>query len=165
MAIAPRIEAHLQKVGVNYTLIEHPHSATSIQSALLAQLSPTQVAKAVIVHDSDKYCMCVLPANRRLVLDWINQRMHGRYRLASEVGVNVLFDDCEPGAIPALGQVYGMPVIWDDELNDVQDIYLESGDHEHLIHLNHGAFLELMGLQTHNIISCMHGRKRGNSVH
>ncbi|HCS28135.1 MAG TPA: aminoacyl-tRNA deacylase [Spongiibacteraceae bacterium] len=165
MAIAPRIEAHLQRVGVHYNLIEHPRSKTSIQSARSAQLPPTQVAKAVIAHDGDKYCMCVLPANRRLVLDWLNQRMHGRYRLATETEISALFDDCEPGAVPPLGQVYGMPVIWDDELNDVQDIYLESGDHEHLIHLDHGAFLELMGLQAHDIISCMQGESSGNTVH
>lgn len=165
MAIAPRIEAHLQKVGVSYDLIEHPHSKSSIQTALAAKLLPTQVAKAVIAHDGDKYCMCVLPANRRLVLDWLNQHMHGRYRLATEEEISALFDDCEPGAIPALGQVYGMPVIWDDELNDVQDIYLESGDHEHLIHLEHGAFLELMGLHAHDIISCMREEGRGNTIH
>ena len=165
MAIAPRIEAHLQKVGVNYHLIEHPRSQSSIQSAVSANLSPTQVAKAVIAHDGDKFCMCVLPSNRRLVMDWLNERMHGHYRLASEAEINALFDDCEPGAIPALGQVYGMPVIWDDELNDVQDIYLEGGDHEHLIHLDHGAFLELMGLQAHDIISCMRGENRDSRFH
>lgn len=155
MAIAPRIEAHLQKVGVTYDLVSHPHSNTSMQSAISAKLPPTQVAKAVIAHDGDKYCVCVMPANRRLVMDWLNQRMHGNYRLATEEEIAALFDDCETGAVPALGQVYGMPVIWDDELNDVQDIYFESGDHEHLIHLEHAAFMELMGLQAHDIISCM----------
>ena len=144
MAIAPRIQAHLQKVGINYDLIEHPHSRSSMQSAISARLPPNQVAKAVIAHDGDTYCMCVLPANRRLVLDWLNDHMHGRFRLATEDEIAALFDDCEPGAVPALGQVYGMPVVWDDELNATPDIYLESGDHENLIHLEHGAFLELM---------------------
>ncbi len=165
MAIAPRIEAHLHKIGVNYDLVEHRHSQSSIQSALFAKLPPPQVAKAVIAHDGDKYCMCVLPSNHRLVLDWLNDRMHGRYRLATEEEISALFDDCEPGAVPALGQVYGMPVIWDEELNDVQDIYLEGGDHQHLIHLDHGAFLELMGLQAHDVISCTHGEVQGNSLH
>ncbi len=161
MAIAPRIQAHLQKVGINYDLIEHPHSRSSMQSAISARLPPNQVAKAVIAHDGDTYCMCVLPANRRLVLDWLNDHMHGRFRLATEDEIAALFDDCEPGAVPALGQVYGMPVVWDDELNATPDIYLESGDHENLIHLEHGAFLELMGLQQHDVISCMPDEARG----
>jgi Ala-tRNA(Pro) deacylase len=153
MAIAPRIEAHLQKVGVYYELIEHPHSATSLQSARSAHIPPNQVAKAVLAHDGEKYRMCVIPANHRLVLEWLNEHMHGHYRLATEDELRVFFDDCEIGAVPALGQVYGMAVIWDDELKDQQDIYLESGDHEHLIHLDHGAFLELMGRQDHMVIS------------
>lgn len=165
MAIAPRLEAHLQKVGVSYDLVTHPPSNSSLQSAISAHLPAYQVAKAVIAHDGDKYCVCVMPANRRLILDWLNQRMHGRYRLATEDEIAGIFDDCAPGAVPALGQVYGMPVIWDDELGDVQDIYLESGDHESLIHLDHGSFMTLMGMQAHDVISCMHEEARAGNIH
>ncbi len=39
-------------------------------------------------------------------------------------------------------------------LAELKDIYIESGDHENLIHLDQGAFMELMGLQEHMAISC-----------
>ncbi len=147
MSMAPRVQAHLQKVGVQFDVLEHPHSRSSLQTANLARVPPQQLAKAVIIHDGDNYRMCVIPAHHRLMVDWLNRRLNSDFRLATEDEISALFDDCEIGAVPALGQVYGMPVTWDSELEGLEDIYLESGDHRHLIHLRHGAFLELMGLQ------------------
>ena len=65
-----------------------------------------------------------------------------------------LFEDCSFGAVPALGQVYGLPVIWDQSLLKMDDIYFEGGDHKNLIHLDHGSFMQLMGLQENDVISC-----------
>lgn len=165
MAMSPRIAAHLCKIGVHFDLVSHAHSRSSKQSAAAAQLPLEKIAKAIIICDGDRYRMCVIPAHHRLMLDRINSHMHSHYRLATEEELAALFDDCEVGAVPALGQVYGMPVSWDEELNDTQDIYLESGDHEHLIHLNHGAFLELMGGQDHFQMSCPEDKHRNMIIH
>ena len=154
MSMAPRVEAHLLKVGVQFDLLEHPYSRSSMETAHTAHILPGQVAKAVIIHDGDNYRMCVIPADHRLMLDWLDKALNGHYRLATEVEIRRLFDDCELGAVPALGQVYGMPVTWDSALEGLQEVYLESGDHRNLIHLDHGAFLQLMGLQQHLTISC-----------
>ena len=110
VSMSPRIAAHLNKIGVNFDLVSHAHSRNSMQSARMAKLPPSQIAKAVILHDGDRYRMCVIPANHRLILERVNAHMHGNYRLATEREVAMLFDDCEIGAVPALGQVYGMPV-------------------------------------------------------
>ncbi len=153
MTMAPRVEAHLEKVGVSYELIKHPLSHNSHQSARAAHLPAEKLAKAIITHDGDRYCMCVIPANHRLLLSALDQHMHGHFRLASEEELQWLFDDCAQGAIPALGQVYGMHVIWDECFENMDDIYFEGGDHQHLVHLSRAAFMELMGRQEHRPIS------------
>ena len=61
-----------------------------------------------------------------------------------EAELKILFDDCEQGAVPALGQVYGLPVIWDKSLEGLTSIYFESGDHQNLIRVDHGSFMQLM---------------------
>ena len=155
MSMAHRIEAHLGKVGINYSMVNHAHSSTSAQSARVAHVPAHMVAKGVMTHDGDNYRLCVIPSTHRLVLSWLNEYMGGDYRLASEDELEGIFDDCEVGAVPALGQVYGLPVIWDQSLAEMKDIYFESGDHENLIHLDQGAFMELMGLQDHVVISCL----------
>jgi Ala-tRNA(Pro) deacylase len=165
VSMSPRIAAHLNKIGVNFDLVSHAHSRNSMQSARMSKLPPSQIAKAVILHDGDRYRMCVIPANHRLILERVNAHMHGNYRLATEREVAMLFDDCEIGAVPALGQVYGMPVSWEVEFNHAKDVYLESGDHEHLIHLQHGAFMELMNGQDHLHMSCPQDDRFGSIVH
>jgi len=154
MSMARNIEQHLNKVGVHYDLLTHPHSQTSLQSARMSNLPPGQVAKAILTHDGETYLLCVIPSGHRLVLSWVNSHMRGHYSLVPEEELSNFFEDCEIGAVPALGQVYGLPVVWDETLGDMQDIYIESGDHEHLIHVDNGAFMELMGLQQHMILSC-----------
>ena len=153
MSIAPRIEAHLSRVGVSYNLVQHPKSYTSLASARLAQVPSNQVAKAVMTHDGDKYRLCVIPATHRLVPELVNRHMGGQYRLVAESELKELFEDCEDGAVPALGQVYGLPVIWDNSLQTMRDVYFESGDHHNLIHVDHGGFMQLMGLQESDAIS------------
>ena len=57
--------------------------------------------------------------------------------------VGQLFDDCELGAIPPVGQPYDMEMIVDDRLNEQPDLYFEAGDHMSLIHVNAVAFQRL----------------------
>jgi len=154
MSIAPRIEAHLSRVGVPYEIVHHSTTSTSMESARAAHIPATQMAKAVTVFDGENYRVCVIPASHRLMLNWLNRHMSRRFRLVPEDELEMLFEDCEAGAVPALGQVYGLPVIWDQSLLTLPSVYFESGDHENLIRLDHGSFMQIMGLQDHAVISC-----------
>jgi Ala-tRNA(Pro) deacylase len=153
MSISANVQQHLGRKGINYELLSHPHSHGSLESAHLARIPPEQVAKGVLTHDGENYLLCVIPSNNRLSLGWLNRAMNGNFRLVSEHRLGEFFDDCELGAIPALGHIYGLHVLWDDSLLNSEDIYIESGDHENLIHVSRGAFMELMGGQEHRIIS------------
>jgi Ala-tRNA(Pro) deacylase len=73
--------------------------------------------------------------------------------MACEDEFKKLFGDCETGAVPALGEAYGLKVIWDDELAYTADVYIEAGDHEHLIWLERRDFRKLMKDLPHTIIS------------
>ena len=154
MSIAPKIEEHLSKVGIHYDLIQHPKTFCSIETARSANIPSIKLAKSVVTHDGENYRLCVIPTNHKLVIPWLDQHMKGHYRLVHESELNELFDDCQPGAIPPLGQVYGLPVIWDNSLQQLQDVYFESGDHRSLIHVDQGSFMQLMGLQDKDAISC-----------
>jgi Ala-tRNA(Pro) deacylase len=154
MPMAPKIEAHLSRTGVSYNLIKHPETHNSIATARAAHIPSVQMAKAVMTHDHENYCLCVIPSNHRLILSWLNQHMKGHYSLVPEEDLGTVFDDCQPGAIPVLGQVYGLHVIWDKSLKQMKDIYFESGDHRNLIHIDQGSFMQLMGLQESAAISC-----------
>ena len=153
MSVSASVHGHLNCKGVHYDVLNHPHSRCSLESARLAHIPPGQVAKGVLTHDGENYLLCVIPSNHRLSISWLNKSMNGNFTLVNEHRLGEFFDDCEIGAIPALGQVYGLHVIWDEALGDRDDLYIESGDHENLIHVTRGGFMELMGGQEHMTIS------------
>jgi Ala-tRNA(Pro) deacylase len=111
------------------------------------------MTKAVVLEDESGFVLGILPSNNRLNLDWVNEDMGRDLELASEEDFENLFEDCESGAVPALGNAYGLEVIWDEQLNYATEIYIEGGDHEHLIHLHGSDFRDLMSELPHGVIS------------
>lgn len=153
MAIARTLTNYLQERDVIYTLKPHPHTETAAAAAHAANLPVHQVAKAVVLCDDAGYVLSVVPASHSLELGWVNQELGRNLELANEKEFRNLFADCQPGAVPALGEAYGVPVIWDDELAFTSDIYIEAGDHEHLIWVDRHEFRKLMEALPHAIIS------------
>ena len=89
--------------------------------------------------------MAVLPATHMVDLGAVRQQLGRDVGLATESELAGLFMDCEPGAIPPLGQAYGVEAIIDESLARAEDIYFEAGDHCALVHVSGKDFLKLMG--------------------
>ena len=153
MAIATTLINYLNEKGVKFDLVEHKHTSNALASAREAHVPAHQVAKAVVLRDQAGYVLSVLPANHTLEIDWVNDMLKRDLELATEDDFKKLFTDCEPGAVPAFGEAYGIQVVWDDDLQYTADIYIEAGDHEHLIWLGRKDFRGLMSSLPHSIIS------------
>jgi Ala-tRNA(Pro) deacylase len=154
MQISESVARYLRSRQIPYQIVEHPHTQSSMQTARSAKIAASQLAKAVVVKEDDQFIMCILPATHLLVLEWLDRERGGHHRLALEAELQDLFPDCATGAIPALGQVYGIKVIWDNSLNNHQEIYFEAGDHCHLVHLEKQEFMNLMCQVEHATVAC-----------
>ena len=153
MPIAQTLINYLQERSVDYELVEHAHTETAKESARSSYLPTHQVAKAIVLKDVNGYVLSVVPASRSLEVGWVNDELGRNLSIANERDLKVLFEDCEVGAVPALGEAYGIQVIWDDDLEYTADVYIEAGDHEHLIWLERRDFKKLMMSLPHTIIS------------
>ena len=153
MAIATTVKHYLNRQHISYSLIRHPYAVTARSAARAAGIDTQTVAKSVIVEDDDGYVMAVIPATHRLHLGRLDRLLHRHLGLATEQELLALFPDCEPGAIPAVGQPYHMPTVVDDALAARSDIYFEAGDHEMLVHLSQSAFQTLTHDSRHGRIS------------
>ena len=153
MPIAMTLKSYLDDHEVSYDTVEHPHTESAVDSAKSAHVPPHQMAKAVVLEDSAGFIVAVLPSSNRLNLGWVNEELERDLKLATEEELKALFKDCETGAVPALSNAYGLKVIWDDQLKHASDIYIEAGDHEHLIHLKGDDFRRLMERLPHSVIS------------
>ncbi len=150
MSIATTLEHYLAKRGVKYDVVQHPHTATALDSARTSHVSLDRLAKAVVLKGDDGYLVAVLPASSHIQFGQLRKQLGIELDMANEEQIESLFHDCEPGAVPAIGAAYGLKVIVDDSLASEPEIYLEGGDHASLVHVSGSAFRELMAGARHS---------------
>ena len=153
MAIATTLTDFLGKSEAIYSVMRHRHSSSSLDTAEAAHVSGKQLAKPVVLKDEHGYVMAVIPATNKARLGVISQMMDRQLYLANEADFEDLVKDCEIGAVPAIGQAYGLETIWDDELAVLPEVFCESGDHEVLIEMKGEQFTDLMKESRHGQIS------------
>ncbi len=152
MTMALTLQKYLANKGIAYDLLPHRYTDTSLNSATTAHIPADKLAKPVIFEDEDGYLMAVIPANRHVKIGKLNHTLKRRMGLATESVLEELFGDCEPGAIPPVGEAYGIDTLVDESLEACPDVYMEAGDHEDLIHLKGAAFRKLMKHSQHGRI-------------
>lgn len=147
MSIAQTLQKYLDQVQVQYEVIMHRHSATSLRSADQAHIDPNCVAKAVLLEEDaqqSRYLMAVVPATHRVQLSEVAREAGRAVHLATEQAAAALFPDCEAGAFPPVGPAYGIETIWEDSLMGQPTLYFEAGDHERLVCIKAKDFLKLL---------------------
>ncbi len=152
MSLATRVRWYLDSHHIEYDVVHHEHSTTSLDSGRKANVPPGRVAKGVLLEDERGYVLALIPAACRLEFAAIEDVVHRRLELAGEPELADIFGDCEPGAVPALGDAYNVPMLVDDSLLGLPDLYFEGGDHEDLVHVGAEAFRELVKKASHGHI-------------
>jgi len=155
MDMANTLENYLVQHDINYDKLPHRYSVTSMNIALAANIPGNELAKSVILEDDEGYVMAIVPATRHVKIRELNRLLNRKVGLATENELQELFKDCDLGAIPPIGEAYGMKTIVDYSLDDCPDVYFEAGNHEELIHVTADAFRKLMENTQHATI-CMH---------
>lgn len=154
MYLPIRLSAYLSRCDAAYEICEHRHSRGSSQTARTARVPLHQLAKAVIVEDDAGCVMGVVPGDRYVRLGRLSELLGRRHlRLADEERVAALFPDCDRGAVPALGMVWGLQTVVDDDLEVSDMVYLECGDHERLLKVTRDQFQALMQPALHGRFS------------
>jgi len=153
MGIAITLRDYLESNELQYDVLSHSHTGSSSETAQASEIPGDQIAKAVILEDEDGYIMAVVPATHRIDLGVVHKYLGRHVGLATEPELVDLFLDCEPGAVPPFGQAYGIEVMVDDSLDELDDIYFEGGDHHDLVHIKGKDFLTLMADADHGSFS------------
>jgi Ala-tRNA(Pro) deacylase len=95
-------------------------------------VSGRTVAKGVLVRAGASYVLVVLPATHRIELDRLAALLGvDEVRIATEPEVMTIFHDCERGALPPFGRLYGLSTIVDASLAGGSDIvFVGNARHE-----------------------------------
>ncbi len=156
MTVAASVVRVLADHGTEYDLVPHPKSFSSSESATAAHVPEDHIAKGVLLKDRKGYVLAVIPASEWVDLRRLNGETGRDLNMAPESEVDRLFSDCAPGAVPPLGEAYGLEMVLDDSLSQLSSIYFEGGDHEHLVRLDGDQFNALMrGVRRGHISNAM----------
>ena len=144
-----RMEDYLGRAGVACEVTAHPVRYTAQGVAQVEHLPGRLVAKVVMVLLDDRLAMIGAPAPSRVDLDWVRESTGARQvRLAREEEFRHLFADCEVGAMPPFGHLYGLPLYVDVALTRNPVITFNAGTHRQTITMTYTDFARLADPRT-----------------
>jgi Ala-tRNA(Pro) deacylase len=142
---ATKLKQFLDTNNVRYLSIRHSPAYTAQEIAALAHIPGRELAKTVMVKIDGAMAMAVLPATKRLDPESLKQAAGAQTSvLASEQEFANLFPDCEPGAMPPFGNLYGMKVYADQTLTADEHIAFNAGTHAELVQMTYQDFARLV---------------------
>jgi len=145
MTIAARIEEYLEEAGVQFEVIDHPPAFTAQEEAAASHVPGRQWAKTVEVLLDGRPVICAVPATRRLDLEKLRAATGAENaRLAREGELPGLFPDCDLGAMPPFGNLYGQTTFVDEGLRESERIAFHAGDHTSSIEIAYSDFERLV---------------------
>lgn len=156
MAIALTLERYLDARNVKYDVVAHPATASSLETAETCHIPGDRLAKGVLLRDEVGYALAVLPASHHIRLAELRRQFGDDVALASEHEVEDLFRDCARGAVPAVGECYGLDMVVDDSIEEQPEIYFEGGDHASLVCMSRRQFADLTAAARHGRFSVHH---------
>jgi Ala-tRNA(Pro) deacylase len=139
-----KLKQLLDQNGVHYSLIVH-HTAYTAQEVAAAEHVPgREHAKVTVIKVGKDFAMAVMPAQKKIDFVKLAAVLGDRQiRLAEEKEFSGVFPECEPGAMPPFGHLFGLPVIVDLELEKDQNIAFQAGTHVESIRMKYADFKRL----------------------
>jgi Ala-tRNA(Pro) deacylase len=124
----------LSDMGLKYECRSHHREYTATAVARSEHVPPAAMAKVVICAADHQLAMFVIPASQTLDLDKAAKAATVEsVRLAREDEFQAAFPDCEEGAMPPFGNLYGIPTFVDPALTREPEIVFQAGSHTETI--------------------------------
>ncbi len=135
------LDAH----DVKYVTISHSPAYTAQEIAASAHIPGKELAKTVVVKLDERPVLVVLPASYQVDLDLLRLATGARtVELATEYEMLEEFPDCDVGAMPPFGNLFGVEVYVADSLAEDEKIAFNAGSFTELVQLPYRDFARLV---------------------
>ncbi|MGC8120394.1 aminoacyl-tRNA deacylase [Marinobacter sp. VGCF2001] len=142
---AKQLKTFLDEAGVEYMCLSHPPAFTAQELAHHVKIAGDRVVKTVILELDGKMAMLVMPATWRIRWDRLGKILDTDFvDLADEQAFQDRFPDCEVGAMPPFGNLFGMSVYCAEVLTGQPELAFSAGSHTESIHMKTRDFLNLV---------------------
>lgn len=135
----------LDQQHVRYAVIRHSPAYTAQEVAESVHIPGKQFAKTVMVEIDGRLAMAVVPATGPVHTEMLRRATGAKnVVLASEVDFSKHFPDCEPGAMPPFGNLYGLEVFVSQRLAEDEQICFNAGNHHEALRMSYQDFERLV---------------------
>jgi Ala-tRNA(Pro) deacylase len=149
-----KLKEYLDGQKVKYESVAHYETYTSQETAQSAHIPGGELAKTVMVKIGGKMAMAVLPASQKIDFALLNTAVGAQVELAGEKEFTDMFPDCEVGAMPPFGNLYGLEVYVSESLTRDKEIAFNAGSHIELVKLAYKDFAMLVKPKVVKMESC-----------
>jgi Ala-tRNA(Pro) deacylase len=123
---------------VPFQRLRHPTIYGANRIAQNLHVPGREMAKTVLLRTEEGYVLTVLPANRRVELDKVQECLNEDWvEMASEAEMTRIFPDSEVGAMPPFGSLYHVRTLVDESLAEDEEIVFEGHNHEEAIRMSY----------------------------
>ena len=139
-----RLVEFLKTNGVPHQVIPHPLAFTATSVAGAAHIPGKEMAKTVVVDLDGQHVLAVVPAHRRVDLERLRLATDSYHAdLCEEWEFSREFPDCEPGAMPPFGNLFGLDVYVEPHLAEDAEIAFNAGNHTEVVRMAYKDFERL----------------------
>jgi len=140
-----KLKEHLDSEKIKYITLSHSPAYTAMEVAESAHVPGRVLAKTVMVKLDGRMAMAVLPSTRKVDLNLLRESAGAEEgQLATEEEFKSLFPDCDTGAMPPFGNLYGMDVYVAPSLAEDDQIAFNAGTHTEVMWLAYRDFERLV---------------------
>ena len=140
-----KLKEFLDENKVKYITISHSPAYTAQEIAARVHIKGKEIAKTVLVKIDGKLAMAVLPGSFKINFENLKRVIGSdNVRLADEHEFKDKFPDCEVGAMPPFGNLYGVDVFVANSLAEDEEIAFNACSHSRLIKMAYSDFEKLV---------------------
>ncbi|MFV2062081.1 MAG: aminoacyl-tRNA deacylase [Chloroflexota bacterium] len=138
----------LDAESIEHEIHEHDRSLTATATARAEKVDPRSFEKVIWVRSAERGdALMVLDAEDHLDLRKAREVLRsGRVKLVSEDELERLAPDCEPGAMPAIGSLFGLPTYADLAVREDPEISFNAGSHTFAVRVDRAAWEKALGV-------------------
>ena len=145
MECRDRLENYLRENQVRFEEQHHPRTVSAQEVAASEHVPGRMLAKTVMVLADGEMVMLALPAPYQVDLEKAAAALGvDEARLAQEEEFEDSFPDCEVGAMPPFGNLYGVPVYVEKTLAEDETMVFRSGTHTETMSVSYSDFERLV---------------------
>ena len=150
MTIPTRLREYLDSQKVPYAVLPHSEAYTSLETAQSLHVPGKNLAKVTMIKVDDELVMTVLPSTWKVDLERLQATLGSKnVRLATEDEFKNAFPDCEVGAMPPFGNLYGLQVFVDHSLTEDEEIVFDAGTHQAGLQMRYTDYATLVNPVVH----------------